>query len=124
MCSSAHTVGVLVVTQVGQIFWWDEAMKVLITDRYHMLSAVPRPSVIVLKSITSDELRALLSNGTLLATVFDDPHMSKQIAHYHKGMQPKSNVVSPAWLNPGDCLIVVERQSPIDFLFYQLEITC
>lgn len=116
--------GVLIFVQDRRVSWWGEAMKVLITDRYHMLSAVPRPSVIVLKSITSDELRALLSNGKLLATVFDDPHMSKQIAHYHKGMQPKSNVVSPAWLSPGDCLIVVERQSPIDFLFYQLEISC
>lgn len=103
---------------------WCDIMKVLITDRYEMLSAVPRPSVIVLKSITSDELRALLSNGKLLATVFDDPHMSKQIAHFHKGMQAKSNAISPAWLNPGDCLIVVERKSSIDFLFYQLEITC
>lgn len=99
-------------------------MKVLITDRYQMLANVPRPSIIVLKSITSDELRSLLSNGKLLAAVFDDPHMSKQIARYHKGMQARSSGISPAWLSPGDCMIVVERQSSIDFLFYQLEITC
>lgn len=84
---------------------------------------VPRPSVLVMSAITSDELRTVMSNGKLVASVFDDAHTAKNMLRLYRAMRSRTGAVDPAWLNPGDCLIFVDRQSTLDYLFYKIEIT-
>ncbi len=98
-------------------------MKVLVTDRHRMLTMVPRPSVLVMSAISSDELRTVMSNGKLIASIFDDAYTAKNMLRLYRAMRSRTGTVDPAWLNPGDCLILVDRQSALDFLFFKIEIT-
>lgn len=96
-------------------------MKMLVTDKPTIVTQIPRPSVVVISSISSGDLREKVMSGKLVATVFDDAHVGKQLRPLLKGAQQGDNI-NPAWLSPGDSVILVERLSQIDFLFTQIEV--